>query len=284
MKKMYIKLEVLVCLLLVTIGSYGQDPKEKKVSQPTSDEIIIRPSVKTAEQLREDTSKISFEVLLGKTDLLPLEPVLVKFNFTNRTAETLEISEPNLVKDLRMKSRSNGRTEIVTKLFNYYISGPSATRVLNPGETIQELIIFEPSEGMFKTPGEYEAQFFLDYPNERIWSNPVNIVVNEPKGVDKEAYDFIRANSLSECVLFNSNRNNIAMTKSLHEEFINRFGTSRYYEYAVLCLSNLYSVTNEPGKAKNELLKLKNTENKLMNALIEKRLATLTDAPSKNHL
>jgi len=276
---MYIKLEVLVCLLFVTIVSYGQDSKEKKVFPSTSDEIIIRPSNKTTEQLREDTSKISFEILLEKTNLLQFEPVLVKFNFTNRTDKTLEIFEPNLGRDLRMKSRSNGRTEIVTKLFNYYVNGPTATKVLKPGETIQEVILFEPREGMFKGPGEYEVQFFLAHPNEKVSSNPVNIVVSEPKGVDKEARDFIRANFLLESDLFDSTRDKILMTRSLLEEFINRFSTSGYYEYAVLSLSNLYGLTNEAEKAKNELIKLRNTQNELMNALIEKRLKALADTP-----
>lgn len=275
LEQMNEKLAFLVCLLFLAAASHGQDPQEKKVFPAAVDDIVIQHSRKTVEELHEDTSKISFEIQLARTTLLPLEPVIVKCNFTNRTGKTLEIIEPNLANNLRMKLRSGDGTDVIRKVFNGYVNGPSATRVLNPGETIEEFVMFEPGQEIFKGPGEYELQFFVSNGSTKVQSNLTTIIVNEPKGLDKEAYDFIRRNHVSEYDFFTSYQRNIAIAKSLLEDFASKFGGSRYYEYAVIGLSSIYGVTNQPEKAKSELLKLKSPKNELMTTFIDKRLAKL---------
>jgi hypothetical protein len=279
-KKIKFVLYGLNCLFLFSIIFYGQEQDRDGFFKPTDNKLVISNRNKSSADLLNDSLKISFEVTLAKRDFLLLEPVILKCRFSNQTDDVLEIYEPNLVNQLGMKSVVNERVDVDRRLFSHYINRPNRARKLEPGGFVEEVIILEPGAGLFKSTGKYDVQFFISFGDQKMWSNSVNVVVREPVGIDKEAYDFIAANLGSEYDLFSSSDSDVAVTKSLLEMFISRYGTSGYHHYAVLRLSTLYSVSKQFEKAKNELLKFKNTQNKLMNTLVERRLADLADSPS----
>lgn len=272
-------LAYLVCFFVSATIFYGQEPKDRKTPSTQGDGLIISHSKKTAEELEDDTSRISFEIRLIRTTVLPLEPILVRCSFENRTNETLEVFEPKLANSLSLKLTSADGTEVTRKAFKGYINGPRSTRVLNPGETIEEFALLELGPDVLNVTGKYDLQFYLSN-GSTVSSNTTTVFVNDPQSLDKEAYAFIRRNLGAEDDFFTSYQRNIANARFLLEDFADKFSGSRYYEYAVIGLSNIYGVTNQPGKAKNELLKLKSTQSELMSSFIDSRIAKLPGKPN----
>lgn len=268
---------ILNCLFLFSAIFYGQ--KNENVFKPTDKTVVISNSSTPSAEILENSLKVDFEISFAKNELLLLEPLLLNAKFSNQTERTIEIFEPNLINQLGMKLVFDEKIYEGRKLFSHYISRPNRTRLLNPGDYIEEFVVLEPGASLFPSVGNYEVQFFISYGENKIWSNAIAISVREPLGLDKEAYDFLLSNLGSEFDLFGSSDHDMAGTQALLEGFIKKFASSRYHDYAVLSLSNLYKINKNFEMAKYELLKLGNTHNELLNNLVKKRLIDLPDNP-----
>jgi len=263
----------LVSLVLFTLASYGQD------SDPPLGELSFADIARniTGAELERNSSMLNLEIELAKADFLLLEPVIVRVRISNPTNQVLKIYNPSLSKFLGMKTTINGQVEIDRKLFWGHVTGPKRVGILRSGEVIEKTVIFQLGDGLFNKVGNYEVQFFLSHLKEKKWSNTLNISVNSPEGVDKEAFDSLSLNLASKYNLFNLKKRDNAKAQNLLEIFIKKFNTSVYYEYAVLRLSNLYSETDQAEKAEQSLLEIKNTQNVLMKEIIEKRLSAFEE-------
>ncbi len=273
-------LGTLAVSMLLSALSFGQEVTKDESLTPTDGEIVFYKSKKTPEQIRADFSKLKFEIELGKTDYLLLEPVVLKCKFSNPTDETLDINKPEIRNQLGLRTIFDGESEVTRDLFGINVNVAPVIQPLAPGEVIEELVLFQPGDGLFKRLGEYQVQFFLTNMDGNISSNTISITVNKPEGENEQAYNFLRKHPGMHYDLFYMKDTDDKTRQQTLETFISKFGNSTYRDYAILGLSNLYKMTKQPEKAKAELLKIKDSQIQLLSKVVENRLRAL-DTSSK---
>lgn len=226
---------------------------------------------------KDDFEKMSFEVRLNKSEYLLLEPVSVEFKFSNQTNEPLKVVSPEYTSDIRIKSVFNGKTNYYNDLFGFSINQLRIPRVFQPGESVEEIGIIKEQVGrIFPEPGNYEIQFILKG-NGTEKTSTVNLVIKEPMGINKEAFDYLKAFKKENGggSLFSwSGKINAQRRKELLQEFVDKYSESEYGEYAILSLGNHYLYyENNLEKADAEFEKLKSSENLVLAKQANKSLA-----------
>lgn len=272
-KKILGALSFLFLMALVSVAQNKQQDLDKEI--PRGEIVILSGNNKTPSELREDTSKIEFQVELAKNELNLLEPIILVAKFRNPTQEVLEIYEPNFQKELGIKVVGNNKVSDEKVKFNYYLSIPSRIIKLEPGEVLEKTIILSPGYNLFRNKGNVDVQFYLsNLTDKKIWSNKVNVNVIEPTGIDNEALEFLLLNLGSGYDLFApKGKDNKMEALPILKTFLSNYENSIYSDYARLELAMLYKVNREADKEKEELLKIKETQNKKLKEIIEKRLS-----------
>lgn len=248
------RLTVLFILLMVSSIAFTQ----------TSDSDIKRNS---------GFKKLSFEFELNKNNYLPFEPLFVKFRLSNQTKTPLAADRPQFLHDSVLKVMNfRGESKEITNLTLTSSGGP-----LLPGPIpiLQPLQSYEEEEkvpvissDVFAEPGKYQIQFLIC----GIESNVIEITVNKPLGIDKEAFDFL--NKHGKDVWFG----NIFLEKdglALMEIFVNRYAQSGYGELAIYQLGLRYFYTDQLDPAQREFEKIKTSSNKLIAETAKKSLADI---------
>jgi hypothetical protein len=271
------KTKIIMCVsavsMLLFAVFYGQDVKNKKFFESVDGEIEFYKSKKSLKQIKEDFSKIKFEVELGKTDYLLLEPIILKCKFSNPTTETLDIYKPDIVSQLRLQTILNGKTDIRRDLFAIDVNKMPVIQPMKPGEVIEEQVLFQPNEGLLKKVGNYQLQFFINNSGENLLSNTINVFVKYPNGIDKEAYEFLLNNKNKDGLSVFS-LNEVKGNNLLIETFVNKYIGTKYGSYAVLYLGKTYFYCGKINEAQIEYEKLINNENDFLaqeakNALVK---------------
>lgn len=266
-------LEMLFVIATSSAVLCGQTVKGDGSFKPIEGEVVFYKSKKTSDQIREDFSRLKFEIELSKANYLLLEPVVLKCSFSNPTGETLDIYRPELVNHLGMKTIRNGKSEINRNLFGINVNTAPVIQPLQPGEVIEEVLLLQPNDGLFRNVGGYEVQFFLSDLGGGLFSNSVNVMVNRPEVENEDAYNYLRSHPGSFYNLFYTEGVDNAARQSTLETFVGKFSNSVYYEYAVLGLSNLYVATEQSEKARDQLLKIRNSQNRLFNEIVRTKLS-----------
>ncbi len=208
-----------------------------------------------------ETSELSYAVELNKIEYFLLEPVFVNFKLTNISRSILTIEKPIFLLDsiLTVEFPSGEKREIDSMSLS---SGrpqhlPGNKSKLQPLQVYDQTSVLPISSNILVNEGKYKLKFSLN----GITSNTLEITVNNPTGIDKEAFDFL--NKYETKNTFNwvwEEKNGI----SILEEFVSKYGNSVYGEQAISYLGNIYKAKGQFDKAQTEFEKLKSSKNKVI--------------------
>ncbi len=130
-------------------------------------------------------------------------------------------------------------------------------------------VAIERVEEFFPESGNYEIRFFLSGISKELASNSINLTIEEPTGINKDAFDFL--NKHKDGFSFNwvyEEKDGINALKT----FVERFSQSVYGETAIRRLGLYYFNRDEQDKAQAEFEKLKSSKNKTIVENAEKSL------------
>jgi hypothetical protein len=189
-----------------------------------------------------DWKKLSFEVELDKNNYQQLEPIAAKFRLSNNMEIPLKIDFPDFIKDTTLRVMFKGKVSDFAGLNPTISQGkPQAfpgyvSPTFEPGKVHEkEYLIGINSKEIFSKPGKYQIQFFL-YGSKGLASNSIDIEIDEPTGINKEAFEFLNKfeNSMSFYWAWKE-KNGLYLL----ETFVSRYGQSIYGERAILYLGNV---------------------------------------------
>jgi hypothetical protein len=210
-------------------------------------------------------SNLTFEIIPTKDGFLPLEPIPLILELRNRTKNPvsghkgLDFSQNHIELFVVGSNASVNKIEIknpVTKLVE------PASKVYEPGEVYQSKrqLITNNRSDVLSQPGEYRIQAVIHGTNwyEEIKSNLLTVRIIEAKGVDKQAFDFLKGSaSVSELFAgFDLSQDQNAL--GMFERLTNNFGETVYAEYASFRLGEFYFARKEYTKAKQDFEKVAN--------------------------
>lgn len=211
---------------------------------------------------QSEIPKLSLEISNSKDNYLRAEPVLLNIKLSNQTDQPISWrgllgvgSNINFViQDINgKKSRWEG---------NKYAEGSfySILKVMHQQEEIQQPLFLNKDlvETLFSTPGQYTLQVEFVYNTDSetaqrtaIFSNSIIINILEPKGIDRQAYLYLK--ETLDPTLSKSNTRELAQVQ---QEFVDKFRGSIYAKYIIVDLAATYQTLGEDEKALRELCKI----------------------------
>ena len=232
--------------------------------------LLIGLSVFNLAQQQDDAdpalnfSNLTFEIATtNKKEFVKLEPIPITLTLSNKTTQTILGHRAlgfsaNLV---RVFVVQEGREQEVPQLSPFAKEMFIKPVEMKPGESYHAKELFTLNlDSLFPKPGEYQIQAILLFPNSKLTvkSNTVAIHIREPEGIDRQAFDFIQANSRSSDFLSGRYLSGHQKAQSLLERFVMNYGESVYGDYATFLLGELYFVQEEYEKASELFLKVAN--------------------------
>ena len=208
-------------------------------------------------------SNLTFEIISTKDEFLPLEPIPLILELNNRAKNPvsghrgLDFSQHHIELFVAGPDGLVNKVEIKNPVLKLVELTP---RVYEPGESCrskQQLITINPSD-VLAQPGEYRIQAVIHGTNwyEEIKSNLLTVPIIEAKGVDKQAYDYLKGSaSVSELFAgFDLSQDQNAL--GMFERLTHSFGGTVYAEYASFRLGEFYFARKEYRKAKEHFDKV----------------------------
>lgn len=210
--------------------------------------------------------EMSLKIAPDKTEYVQLEPINLRCSFTNETNEPQTTIVPDCLVDGRLFVESDGEERFFNQLSIFTVFGPRFPITFQPSKGVEKEIVLDTRlDEFFPRSGIYTVRLAIVGPEGKfIESNSVELIIEEPKGIDKEAFDFIQKNRIYRkyptLFAWNSTIKNKA-GKILLEEFVTLYEESIYGEPAIFALGTYYRGTKQFQKAKAELEKLKSGKN-----------------------
>lgn len=224
-------------------------------------------SAQTVSTQKDGFEKMTFNIAFDKSSYFQLEPITVSCKFANTTDNPQAAHIPYFKTQSSLDVYFKGKKKQFNSITSFSVLMASGSPLIfKPGDRYEDEITLDTSlDEFFPQPGTYMIQLSLTGSEGKlIQSNSLEIIIKEPKGIDKEAFDFIQQNKAHNRypILFVWN-NDIKCKdgKILLEEFVSKYSESLYGEYAIYQLGNYYFRNHEPEKAKIELEKLKFSNN-----------------------
>jgi hypothetical protein len=196
-------------------------------------------------------SSLTLVLEVAERDVLPYEPLGVKItlrNDTNRRAIGHSLITPNHSYLEVWRKDADGRWVLFPSCDWGHIDTEVRAREFSPGASISQQGVFHlGGEGrrstwkyLFSEPGQYELKLVLkDLQGDmRVESESVAVVVREPRGIDKEAAEFLRKTTCP--VLLNTTPTGSPEVRTAQEEFLAKFGASSYAPYVQALLGRFY--------------------------------------------
>lgn len=276
MKKIII-LSVLTMFSLITLVQPFEAQEQNKVE----DERTLDVQLEKSNYILLEPIYAKFKVTLPSTDIVPKisEALSIRVSFKGKTKQ---------FRGITLNVISSGDPQPLPKIDNGELLGliPGVTsskdtkisskQVVTEKDTFAERkhLSYEKEEiidrvgDFFPEPGNYQIQFVLNGAK----SNTIDITIEEPLGINKEAFDFL--NKYEDAMSFYwiwKEKDGI----SLLETFVNKYGESVYGESAISFLGNVYLAKGEIDKAKAEFEKIKSSENAIVAKEANKSLADI---------
>lgn len=219
----------------------------------------------------QNQDRLTLEASTSQDKYVQLEPIPFSFKISNRT--TLPITWVGMIyedqfvfdKEVNFLVRGEGNELVRHKGANRSGDFFPSSEVLQAGESKETRNLLEGRllESLFPQPGNYQLQFEFTYSDFSgghrrdltILSNPVNIKIIEPKGVNLAAYNYLK--TTYESVYRSGTYDEVTRMK---QHFADNFSGSVYWRYIVFDLANSYSWSDKYEKAEREFLKIADTE------------------------
>lgn len=230
-------------------------------------------------QTKDEFENMSFEAEINKKDYVLLEPIAVRFVFSNRTKQPQRSFRPNFFTQAALRVSNETGSREINSLFNISVGTTRFSRIFMPGETIEAAGLLQSNYDKFFTqPGKYKIQFFLSSPDglKKLASSVFEIEIKAPVGIDKEAFDYLKKYRNDESSnLFYLTEQKDEMSPIHLETFAAQYASSVYWSYAVFSLGHIYLSRGELEKAKSEFEKLKNSSNDVLADEVKASLAEI---------
>lgn len=212
----------------------------------------------------------TFRAEVEKSTYFLLEPVFVRFNLQLPSDE----KPPKVVEDVLVRVSSKGATKEFRGLTST-ISTSGDPQGLPRGNIAEvaverakpvffdynEDVIIDRGSEFFPEPGAYQLQFVLKFSGVTLRSNTVEINVEEPTGLNKEAFEFLNKYE---------NPSSFYWVWKIDDgvdclrEFVDKYGSSVYGVHAISHLAGIYLARGENDKAKAEFEKIKTSQNPMI--------------------
>lgn len=211
-------------------------------------------------------TKMSLKIALEKTEFVQLEPIDFRYSFINETSLPQTTIRPAILNDSTLTVDHDGVSKQYGELSIFRILLARQPVTFESGKGVEEEVTLETNlDKFFPRPGRYTIRLAITAPEGKlIESNSVEINVVEPTGIDKRAFEFIQQNKAHQKypVLFQwKNEEQVEYSKVLLEEFVDKFSSSIYGDYAIYRLGNYYKATGQLDKARTEFEKLTCSKN-----------------------
>lgn len=210
-----------------------------------------------------DFSGLTLEIATtNKKDFVRLEPVAITLTLSNKTDQTilghgaLKFSD-NFVR--LFVTPEGGAAGEVRQLSSFPKQVFVSPVEMKPGESYQakELLALD-LDRIFPEPGNYQIHAVLIDPNSRleVKSNALSIRILEPEGIDRQAFEYIRANSKGASVLSGRYLSGQEKARKVLERLALSYDKSVYGDYAAYLLGELYFAQEEYDKASRQFSRL----------------------------
>lgn len=211
-------------------------------------------------EAQTETPKLTFEVSTRRNSYILREPIEFNLKLSNQRQVPVKSGSILQLRDTNILVRNEAGESKKWEINKFYIGGRVDGIVeMLPGRKMEseELLDGNLAEMMFSRPGRYEVQAEYVYESyrpqrETIKSVSTTFTINilEPKGIDKQAYDFLK--EIYEPALRQSDS---SPTIELEQNFVDTFGKSVYAKYMILELASIYR-GEDKKKALKELCKI----------------------------
>ena len=262
------------CLVVFSLAHFAMS---QSVATEKND-ITIFKSSKTVEQVKIDTSQLTFTAETPKATLVLSEPVIVLLRLANDTPKNLDVLEPEYSVSLSLKIKALNEIKVEGNLFSLRKHTAPKVRPMRPGDSIVHSFIFQPNAGLFTSTGTFNIQFCLPEAYASVCSKEIQVTVESPVGKDLLARKFLldhaKTNSF-DIFMFNED---IREQEELIKDFILNYSDTVFGEYAYFALGQLYEAKNEVQSAEKVFLKLKkDSKNIYLSLLVDSRIKKINE-------
>ena len=240
--------------------------------------LSIFAQISKAQEMSKDGLERTLFVEFGKSKYFLLEPISAKFRLRIPSTDGMR----KILKGISIKISIDGKSKVYSSLTTNISQGepqplPGASNIgqVTSGElrycNYEEEELMNRVGEFFPKSGDYQVQFFLGGVK-WIDSNIINLTIEEPREINKEAFDFLSKyeNATSFDWVWKEKNG-----EALLEEFVNKYGESVYGESAISYIGNIYLAKGEFDKAKIEFEKIKSSENSILAKEANKSLADI---------
>lgn len=217
-----------------------------------------RPITTVIAQIQTPT--LTFEVSTHQNDYLLREPIPFNLKLSNQTNIPIKRGTRLALSDTNFIVRNENGETAQWRMSRFYMSEAIyGLAELPPGGKMESdaLLDGRMAEKIFPHPGRYEIQveyiYDRDMPQQqpiKFKSNSIAINIREPQGIDRQAYNFLKATH--DPILTSSDITSLKQTK---QNFVDRFPNSVYAKYMIVELAHIYE-GSEDSKAIRELCKI----------------------------
>jgi len=201
-------------------------------------------------------SNLTFEIATDKKEFVRLEPIPVTLTLSNKTDHTIPGHgalgfSANLVKVF--VARNDDKPHEIQQLSPFAAEVVVRPVEMRPGESFQAKELLALNLGaVFPEPGAYRLYSVLFDPNskQQVRSNTLSVHILEPEGIDRQAFEFLQANSKDANLLSGRYLSGNRKAQNALEMFVRIFDKSVYGDYAAFLLGELYFEQEEYDRAK----------------------------------
>lgn len=207
--------------------------------------------------------RLTLETSTSQHKYVQFEPILIDFKLSNQTSVPITWNGIPMFgsEDIDILARTANGNDIRWSGKRSIVDGVVETEIMQPDKNkeVKNLIDEGAAEQLFPQPGRYQIRVefsYLDLSNEQkenitIVSNPILIDIDEPKGKDRKAFDYLKNDYASA-----EKSNDIKEKMRVWQYFVNNFPDSVYWKYKTYKLGVIYLITGENEKAEREFLKI----------------------------
>jgi hypothetical protein len=225
-----------------------------------SNPLTIQPQDRS--QQATGFSNLTLDITTTKEAFLQLEPIPIILTLSNKKSHAITGHSALNFSDGRIElfvSRVDGEKIKIQNLSPEKAHVRVGPISIEPGETHQsKQLVAMDLDKIFPEPGSYQIEAVLhgiDW-EEETKSNPLTIQINQPDGVDSQAFDYIRSEGNPSLFFTGIEMGGSKKAQIALERFVSNFDKSAYGDYASFLLGKFYFYGKEYEKAKMHLDKL----------------------------
>ena len=209
---------------------------------------------------------MSVKIATDRNEYFQSEPIGITCRFLNNTTRPQITVLPDFSSESRLAIEPGSYPVCFYQISKLRPPLTRRLRVFQPRTDSEEPILLDTNlDEMFPYPGTFTIQLSLPtMQGNMLESNPVQITIKEPVGIDKEALDFFRRHKshIQFSTLFGWwNHVKLDGRHTILEQFVNEYGESVYGELAALRLATYYLSRNEKSIARPLLEKAARSNN-----------------------